>query len=114
MPGFLACHRDAGRRPVQLLQRLVPALPAAGRLPDTVGDLPLTSWNQWSSANRQVKPGSAAVGLSMARRLRLILSVHHPQGSSMSALPVRSGGLGGPFLDQPVEGDAGGYKADDM
>ena len=70
--------RDAGRRPVQLLRRLVP--PARNKGPTRhlqVGDLPdLRAAELPGRRKSAVRPtGSAAVGLSMAGSASLILSV---------------------------------------
>ena len=100
VPGFRPVDRDAGRRPVQLLQRLVQAACGKAGCQTCKWETFLTSeLPQWLSANRQVKPtGSAAVGLSMAGSSALILSVYHPQqfiyAGSMSAF-LNPSGAGG-------------------
>ncbi len=70
----------AGRRPVQLLQRLVQAGLRQVRLPDLqVGDVPTQELPAYLAANKGVNPNrNAAVGLSMAGSAALTLAIYQP------------------------------------
>ena len=119
VPGFRPVDLDAGRRPVQLLLRLVPA--ACGKAGCTTYKWETFLTQEapaWLAANRQVKPnGSAAIGLSMAGSASMTLAAWHPDvfiyAGSMSGFLNPSEGWW-PGLINISMGDAGGYKSADM
>ena len=110
-----AVGRHAGRRPVELLHRLVSACVRQGRLPDLqVGDVPdrRAAAVAGRREGRVHATATPSVGLSMSGNSAMILAVYHPEmfiyAGSLSAFLNPSEGQW-PFLINMAMGDAGGY-----
>ena len=109
----------AGRRTVQLLQRLVSAGVRQERLPDLqVGNLRDQGASHLPASQPGHLPnGNAAVGLSMSGGSAMVLAAYYPQqfsyAASLSGFLNPSEGWW-PTLIGLSMGDAGGYNASNM
>ena len=110
---------DAGRWPVQLLHRLVPAVQGNGQDYTYKWETFLTQeLPAWLEANNGVsQTGNAVVGLSMAGSASLTYAIYYPQkfiyAASLSGFLNPSEGWW-PMLIGLAMNDAGGFNAESM